>query len=264
MLAVAIITSLTAGAPLAADLAIVIDDVGYNKSRGLRAINLPGDMTIAVLPHAPHTTSLVAHAVAGGKDVIIHQPMEPHPGPEVREEPGTLKLNMSTDEFDSLVIDSLDTVPERSGLSNHTGSLLTQAQQPMRRLMAQLRKRNLYFLDSRTSAGTVAVDVAREMGVPALKRDVFLDHYRTIEKIDAAFNKALRVARRKGFAILVGHPYPVSLDFLEERLLDLPPDIRLVSAADLARRRVTRPLVTHRGVLAQPVGPGSPHILLGR
>ncbi len=232
--AVWVVLTCTAGAALAADLAIVIDDVGYSKSRGLRAVHLPGPVTIAVLPFAPHTRQLAAEATRVGKDVIIHQPMEPRPGPTVREEAGTLTLNMATEEFDDALHQALQSVPEHIGLSNHTGSLLTAHHAPMARLMSTLSSRGLFFLDSRTTADTVAMDVARRMGVPAVRRDVFLDHYRTPRDIHAAFEQSLRIARQRGYAVLVGHPYPISLDYLERRLPALPHDVRLVHAADLA------------------------------
>ncbi|NOX49959.1 MAG: divergent polysaccharide deacetylase family protein [Gammaproteobacteria bacterium] len=100
----------------AADLIVVIDDVGYNKVRGLRAINLPGAVTIAVLPFAPHTAGLIKQAFNLDKNIIVHQPMEPHPSEHAREEHDTLKLHMSDDEFDTLVQRALDAVPMGTGL----------------------------------------------------------------------------------------------------------------------------------------------------
>ena len=253
----------------AADLAIVIDDVGYSEVRGMRTINLPGQITVAVLPFAPHTSQLVKYAIAAGKDVIIHQPMEPYPSPSVREENGTLKLAMGNNEFDTLVANALDAVPQRTGVSNHTGSLLTSHREPMTRLMSQLSSRGLYFLDSRTTAATVALDVAKKMGVPAVRRDVFLDHTRTPQAIEKAFVASIRLARRKGHAVLVGHPYPMTLDFLERALRGLPSDIRLVTAAELA---TTQPTIaanfantaSHQAKLDPRQYPGSPHISLGQ
>ncbi|MEM9621861.1 MAG: divergent polysaccharide deacetylase family protein [Pseudomonadota bacterium] len=231
----------------AADLAIVIDDVGYSLERGQRVVNLPGQLTLAVLPFAPHTDQLVRQAVRAGKDVIVHQPMEPQAATREEEERGTLKLAMQAEEFNSVLDEALAAVPYRSGLSNHTGSLLTQHREPMARLMSQLSWRGLYFLDSRTTAATVALDMARQMGVPAVRRDVFLDHHRDRRAIHQAFEQALRVARYQGHAVLVGHPYPMSLDYLEQRLTDLPADIRLVSAGYLAKR-LSRPLWSERAV----------------
>ncbi len=233
----------------AADLAVVIDDVGYNKVRGLRAIDLPGPVTIAVLPFAPHTQALIQRAAESGKDIIIHQPMEPTPSPHALEERGTLTLAMDTQRFDDLVSAALDAVPMGVGLSNHTGSLLTQHHRPMQQLMNVLNHRGLYFLDSRTSAQTVALDVARQSGVPAVKRDVFLDHDPSPQAIHEAFERALKIARKQGYAVLIGHPYATSLRYLENRLANLPADINLVNAAALAMPRTSR---GRPAMLAQP------------
>jgi polysaccharide deacetylase 2 family uncharacterized protein YibQ len=245
----------------AAELAVVIDDVGYSKARGMRAIKLPGPVTIAVLPFAPHTSSLVQHAILVGKDIIVHQPMEPRPSKHAREEHGTLKLNMPAPEFNALVAAALDAVPQRIGVSNHTGSLLTAHRAPMIRFMRQLNSRGLFFLDSRTTAATVALTVAQEQGVPALKRDVFLDNERTTHAINRSFELALKVARRNGSAVLIAHPYDVSLDYLEDRLAELPADIQLVAAAELAHRAKS---LSYPGVLAQQPSLASPGISPGR
>lgn len=250
---------------LAGNLVIVIDDVGYNMSRGSRAIALPGPITIAVLPFAPHTPHLVEQAVIAGKDVIVHQPMQPQPSAHAREEHGTLRLEMAPHKFDALVSAALDAVPGRVGLSNHTGSLLTAHHLPMQRLMQQLSKRGLYFLDSRTTAQTVALTVAQQFGVPALKRDVFLDHVPTAHAIHQAFERALYVARQQGHAVLIGHPYPVSLDYLEARLRELPNDIKLVTASTLLQQKAQQnpPAISHPEVFAQPPGLTSLHISPG-
>jgi polysaccharide deacetylase 2 family uncharacterized protein YibQ len=239
----------------AAELVVVIDDVGYSKARGMRAIELPGPVTIAILPFAPHTKLLVRHANLLGKDIIVHQPMEPHPSAHAREEQGTLKLNMAALEFDTIVTNAINAVPHSVGVSNHTGSLLTAQRAPMQRFMTLLNRRGLFFLDSRTTAETIAVTVAQEQGVPALHRDVFLDHVRTPAAIHKAFESALRVARKKGLAVLIGHPYAISLTYLEERLAELPADIELVAAAVLAKRQagLRYPTLTHpKGLALQP------------
>ncbi len=244
-----------------AELALVIDDLGYNKARGMRAIELPGAITVAVLPFAPHTRGLVEHAARHRKDVIVHQPMEPHPTARVRNEHGTLMLGMADIEFAATLTAALDAVPTRVGVSNHTGSLLTQHRLPMQRLMREIDERGLFFLDSRTTAETVALDVALEQGIPALKRDVFLDHEPTAAAIHAAFEKSLHIARNKGHAVVIGHPYDITLDYLARRLTALPADVRLVRAAELAHRRVR---INHPGVLAQPPDLRSLHISPGR
>ena len=240
----------------AAELSIVLDDIGYSKTRGLRAVALPRQVTLAVLPFAPQTQSLLPHAVSAGHDIIIHQPMQPHPSPHVRHEHDTLTLDMSPAEFAAMLARADHAVPVRLGISNHTGSLLTSHHLPMRQLMQHLRARNLFFLDSRTTAATVAVEAAQAEGVVALQRDVFLDNVRAPAAIHRQFNLAIGKARAQGSAILVGHPYPETLAYLERRLNDLPTDVRLVKLSTLASRR--------QATLAQQRHPASPHISLGQ
>lgn len=239
-----------------AKLAIVIDDVGYSKVRGLAAINLPGTITLAVLPFAPHTQNLIKIATAKNREVIIHQPMEPHASAHARDEKGTLTLDMAPGAFSSTLDRALAAVPQRLGLSNHTGSLLTAHYPPMLQLMRRLKQRGLFFLDSRTTAQTVAMRAADDVGVMALQRDVFLDNIRTTEAIHLSFEKAVHTARRQGSAILIGHPYPVTLDYLESRLRNLPADVQLVNLSELAKRR--------RAMLAQAQHPAPPRISLGQ
>lgn len=248
----------------AGDLALVIDDIGYSKHRGLQTLALPGNFTIAVLPFAPHTQSLVRSANNRGIDIIIHQPMEPQAGPHVRLEADTLRVSMSAAEMNAAFARSLAAVPQRLGVSNHTGSLFTQHRGHMALLMHQLKAADLFFLDSRTTAATVAVEVAEENGVLAMKRDVFLDHTRTAPALERSWAKALRIARRQGSAILVGHPYPISLKFLEEQLSTLPADINLVGLAELAAKRRARQTATDPAALAQQPDPADLHISLGR
>ncbi|MFT7651463.1 MAG: polysaccharide deacetylase 2 family uncharacterized protein YibQ [Candidatus Azotimanducaceae bacterium] len=241
---------------ITAKLAIVIDDVGYSKARGLDAINLPGQVTLAVLPFAPHTQNLIKIATAKNREMIIHQPMEPHASAHARIEKDTLTLAMAPLAFSSTLDRALAAVPQRLGLSNHTGSLLTAHYPPMLQLMRRLKQRDLFFLDSRTTTQTVAMRAADEVGVIALQRDVFLDNVRTTEAIHLSFEKAVRTARRQGSAILIGHPYPVTLDYLQSRLRNLPADVQLVRLSELARQR--------RAMLAQAQHPASPHISLGQ
>ena len=244
----------------AADIAIVIDDVGYHKNRGLRAVNLPVPITIAVLPFAPHTEALAQATQRAGKDLIIHQPMEAVPAAHVRFERDTLTADMTPDQFDNTIERAISAVPKSLGFSNHTGSFLTTQREPMRRFMKHLSEHGLVFLDSRTTAGTIALQVADEMGVTALRRDVFLDHERSPAAIRAAFAQAVRIAKHKGHAILVGHPYPITLSFLEKTLADPPIGVNFVGLEALATKRHVR----RQERLGLRPDPGNPHISLGQ
>jgi len=196
-------------------LALVIDDLGYNLERGRRAIGLRGPITVAVLPFAPHSTRLAQIASGAGADVLLHEPMQ---ALDSVAAPGLLTAAMSDDALRDAFERALATVPHAVGVSNHTGSLLTALPAPMRSLMRDVRAHGLFFLDSRTTPATIARDIAIEAGVPAVRRDVFLDH--TVDPRDIAneFERAIAIAEREGHAVLIAHPYDESLEFLEAAL----------------------------------------------
>ena len=234
-------------------LAVVMDDMGYNLTLGRRVINLPVPVTVAILPHAPNAHTLAVDARWAGKEVILHQPMEAMNSR--RREHGTLMLAMNRPLFTTTLTAALRAVPYSVGVSNHTGSLLTQHEEPMSWLMAHIGSRGLYFLDSRTTADTVAVRAARAWGVPVLRRDVFLDHEPTPEAIEAAFERVLGIARDRGHAVLIAHPLAQSVRWLETRLPALH-DVQVVSAGDLARS-LTPPVGARHTVAGAERGSGN-------
>ncbi|MEH6628732.1 MAG: divergent polysaccharide deacetylase family protein [Motiliproteus sp.] len=213
-------------------LVILIDDVGDNFDKGQAAIQLPGPVTYAVLPHSPHGKSLAKQAVADGKEVMLHAPMEnTHDRPLG---PGALTADLNKYDFLQILKKDLDSVPGAVGLNNHMGSLLTQLRPQMGWVMEVIKQRQLFFLDSRTTSETVAWKVAKEYGIPYLRRDVFLDHERTPEFVHGQFQLALKMARDRGVAVVIGHPYPVTVNYLKQALPQLDEmGIRLVTASAL-------------------------------
>ncbi|MEQ8857021.1 MAG: divergent polysaccharide deacetylase family protein [Pseudomonadales bacterium] len=223
-----------------AHLAIVVDDLGYSLERAARAMALPGPVTLGLLPFAPESGEIAQRARQSGHEVILHQPMESLPEQRTAAHggfiPGTLTVGMSPERFDAQMDAALAALPGVVGLNNHTGSRLTQDHAAMRRVMQHLAQRELLFLDSRTTADTVAYRMAREARIPALKRDVFLDHEPHGQSIALEFQRALGIARQQGFAVIIAHPHTTSLDFLARALGRLPGDIRMVSLRELARQ----------------------------
>ena len=208
--------------------------MGYHAGRDQRILHLPGTVTLGILPHTKGAVDLATRARDFGKEVLLHQPMEARPSRWALREPGTLMVAMRPDVFTQTFEAALDRLPNVAGVSNHTGSLLTSDPAAMRRLMHIVKSRQLYFLDSRTTPATVALDMAIEAGIPASKRDVFLDNVISMDAIHLAFKQALAVARRQGKAIVIAHPYEQTVRYLEHVLYALPGDINLVSAGYLA------------------------------
>ena len=235
--------------------------MGYNLKRGEELLALPKPLTLGMLPYAPHALEIAERAHASGREIILHQPMEPIAAS--RLEPGTLELDMTPENFQAQFEAALERLPNITGVNNHTGSLLTAHRPPMEQLMAGIARHGLYFLDSRTTPHSVAESTARALDVPTIRRDVFLDHVPSEAHLEAAFDRSLAIARRRGQAVVIAHPYPITVAFLTEKLASLPEDVVLTTLSDLVAPEgsVRR---SRRGALALLGSPASPHISLGQ
>nr|WP_269783418.1 divergent polysaccharide deacetylase family protein [Marinibactrum halimedae] len=194
-------------------LAIIIDDIGYHHRRGMWAATTTAPLTLAVLPFSPHAKSIVSKALNHNKEIMIHSPMTSIDGRRLDE--GALEIDMPEEAFKQTLNASLQAIPEAVGLNNHMGSALTQELESMSWLMQVLKKNNMYFIDSRTTAQSIAYDVAQSEKIHSLKRDVFLDNIRTHAAITQQLEKALLIAQEKGFAVAIGHPYQETLTVID-------------------------------------------------
>jgi uncharacterized protein len=229
------------GAKDAPRLAIIIDDMGHDRAPAEELLALPVPLTISVLPHQPFSAEVAEEAFRRGDQVLLHLPMEPVAGGAsgadgVTQEPIELRVGMSAGEVDSTLAGMLDTVPHVVGVNNHEGSRATSDAALMQALMPALRQRNLFFIDSRTSATTVAYSTALRDGVPAAARKVFLDDTATKEAVIIQLDLAAKDAQRDGSAIAIGHPHPATIAALKQAAPNLESTgIRLVFASELLR-----------------------------
>ncbi len=234
-----LLATLAFGARADAVIALIIDDLGDSRIKGERAIDLPGPVTLAVLPHTRWGTDLARRAYERQREVMLHLPMANLGNVPLGPEPLTPRL--SRHEFRSRLANALKRVPGARGINNHMGSALTQEPREMTWLMQELRVRGLYFIDSRTTHKTVAKRIAHEQAVLASSRDVFLDNVRDTAAIDVQFRKLVRIARDRGTALGIGHPYPETLAYLEQRLPALADEgVQLVPASHLAAMQTIR------------------------
>ena len=219
-------------------IAILIDDVGHNLSQGRRLLALPAPVALAILPHTLAAQRLAEEAAALGRTVILHQPMENGAGLSIG--PGGLYSAMDATELRQILGANLDSFTPIHGMNNHMGSRLTAERGAMDEVMRVLGERGLFFIDSRTTHHTQAAFAAEAAGVRHLSRDVFLDNQRTHAAINQAFNRALELARKQGSALMIGHPYPQTIEFLEQRLaedLQQEEGVQVVSVEELMERR---------------------------
>ena len=214
-------------------LAIIIDDIGSDVAPAEALLKIPCPLTLSILPSQPHSAEIANEAFQRGDQVMLHLPME-FEGNTAKPESVELRVGMGASEVDRLLGQMLEAVPHAAGINNHEGSRATTDPALMAEVMAVLRQRNLFFIDSRTTAATVAYDAARQAGVRAASRNVFLDDVETREAILRQIELAERDATKEGSAIAIGHPHPATIAALEEALPQLKArGVRLVFASAL-------------------------------
>lgn len=199
--------------PGRAALVIVIDDMGQRLDVAEELAALPFPVTLAVWPHARHATEVARLAHERGLDVLVHLPMQPQPRGKKQPDPGpgALKEGMSADAMRAILDAAFSRLPTAIGFNNHMGSRFTGSRSACRMLCSQLRGQGLFVLDSMTREHALLADEARQQGLVAARRNVFLDNKRTMPDILAALDDAAELARRQGMAIAIGHPYPETL-----------------------------------------------------
>jgi hypothetical protein len=216
-------------------LAVVLDDAGYALDAVRALADLPREVAVAVLPDAPQARESVLELERQGREVLLHLPMEPRPGNGPGAGEGAIEVGLPPAEIAARVDAALAVVAGARGVNNHMGSRATADAATMRAVMAALRGRGVYFLDSRTTGGTVAEGAARAAGIPALGRDVFLDVVDEADAVRQALGEAFARAAAAGEAVAIGHVHPVTVSVLAAELADLPDGLRLVRPSALAR-----------------------------
>ena len=217
-----------------AQVAIIIDDIGYRKSDA-QALYLPGNISYAILPHTPYGKRLALQAKAKNNDVILHIPMEAKNGKKLG--PGALTSAMNEKGIRDNLTNAFAEIPFALGINNHMGSKLTELYQPMAWTMQFLRERNLMFVDSVTTSASQAEEVAISFGVPSLHRHIFLDNKLEHSYIRRQFKQLIRDAKRYQTVVAIAHPHPETissllklLPLLKKNNIELVPISKLLSS----------------------------------
>ena len=204
---------------ISAVVAIVIDDLGQDLKPAREMLALPDRITLAVMPRLPQSKRIAELAREKGREVIIHLPMEPKVRADKHPAPGMLRADMTPMDFLAALSENLDSVPGAAGVNNHEGSALSENREAMTFLMKELKDRNLFLLDSVTSPKSQAFAIAKEFGIRAAKRDVFLDNESDKpQAIRRQLEELGRIAREHGQAIGIGHPHPATFEELRKWL----------------------------------------------
>ncbi|SPD75063.1 exported hypothetical protein [uncultured Desulfobacterium sp.] len=214
-------------------VAIIIDDLGLDSESDLQFFHLDLQISLSVLPYGPHTKSIVSMANQEGRELVLHLPMQPNGYPRVKPGPGAVLLFMNADEIRRILDQDLKEIKGAKGVNNHMGSCLTEDREKIYIILAELKKRKLFFIDSRTTKRTVAFDLAGEMGLPCNKRSVFLDNDLDPKTMTIQMERLLDMARHHGVAIGIGHPNKETLRLLRKYCSKIRSEFQLVPLSEL-------------------------------
>jgi polysaccharide deacetylase 2 family uncharacterized protein YibQ len=210
-------------------LAIVVDDLGTDKRIAEELLRLDAPLTFSILPFQPHSRRIAQKAHAKGREVILHLPMEPRGFPLKDPGKGALFVAMSDRELLRQLRKDLDAVPFIVGVNNHMGSRFMEHGVSVRLVLGELKKRGLFFLDSRTTAKTQGYQIARELALLAGERNLFLDNENDEQDIRAQLEGLIRIARDRGTAIGICHPHPSTITALKGMIAKIKAEgIRIV------------------------------------
>lgn len=237
---------------------VIIDDMGIDRKRSARAAALPGPLTLAWLPYAPNLPQQTRAARAAGHEMMVHLPMEPDgdddPGPNA------LRLGNSGEENLRRLQIHLAAFEGYVGVNNHMGSRFTADPAALKPVMAELKRRSLIWVDSRTTPNSAGPALARAAGVPFLGRDVFLDHDSSAMAVRISLSRLEQLARQRGLAVAIGHPHDNTLNALADWLPSLTlRGLRLISvSAAIPLRAVEESAAPSAPVSPAQSGPSSP------
>lgn len=223
-------------------IAIIIDDLGYDRRMAKRFVALKAPLTLAILPQSPLQRQIAEMAHENGLEVMLHLPMEPNEYPAINPGPGTLLMDMRPDALIHQLENDLAAVPYIKGVNNHMGSEMTAASVQMYQIFSILKKRGLYFVDSRTTKESICRPSARLFNVSFAERDVFLDHDHSRSAIRSQIERLKRIAITHGAAVGIAHPHGSTYHVLKEALpalmkeMDLVPVSALVHTVDTTSR----------------------------
>ncbi|MDH5559884.1 MAG: divergent polysaccharide deacetylase family protein [Deltaproteobacteria bacterium] len=199
-------------------LVIIIDDLGNNMPVFQKLVELNHDITFSVLPHQSKSVQIAELAHKNGREVMLHLPMQPIEWPKYNPGIGALLLDDNSQSVLDKLYASLDSVPHAVGTNNHMGSAYIQYKEGLDLIMEVLSSRKMFFLDSKTAPGKLALNSAKEHQVAYLARDIFIDNVQDEQSIVTQLNKAIRLVEKKGKAIVIGHPYPITYQALVKYL----------------------------------------------
>lgn len=198
-------------------IALIIDDWGYNQEHCsfLRDIKKP--VAVAILPYLKHSVDIAQCSHKYGKEVMLHLPLEPHQDSATYPKDYVITTAMSSAKARYLINNALSSIPYVSGVNNHMGSKATESAPLMQILFEELKRRDMFFVDSRTSEDSVCRALSRKIKISFAERDIFLDNINERPAIEAQFALLAQKAQKHGYAVGIAHDRALSLQIIKEQ-----------------------------------------------
>lgn len=223
------------GRPLP-EVAIIVDDIGYDERLAEKFIQMDSSLTFSILPYGPFSRKILRIAGEKGFETMLHLPMEPKEYPKIKPGPGALLTCMSPDTLIEQLEADLAAVPDIKGVNNHMGSRMTTNSTQMYQIFSILKKRGLYFVDSKTTPDSICEPSARLFQVPFAERDVFIDHIQDKEFIRKQIRLLIHIAEKYGSSIGIAHPHEVTYEVLKDMMPELKKRVKIVPVSKLVEK----------------------------
>lgn len=207
----------TPAKPVVGHIAVIVDDCGYSVAPCSTSAALTEPVTFSVLPNLKHSVDVAECVHKNGKEVMLHLPMEPHHNTDKYPEGYIILTTMDKNTIEGIIAKSLQSVPFAAGVNNHMGSKATEDKDVMVTTLAMLKKRGLFFVDSMVTDNSVGKSIADEIQIPFTRRDVFLDNKNERSAIEKQFAQLAAIAKKRGYAIGIGHARSLTLQIIKEQ-----------------------------------------------
>jgi uncharacterized protein len=188
-------------------IALIIDDIGYSRSRLEKFLEIETVMTFAVLPRLPLSLALAEQIHSLGYEMMLHQPMEPS-NATIDPGPGAVYVGDDEDRIGRVLQENMSEFPFAKGINNHMGSKFTACPREMTDVIKTMKGTGLFFVDSLTTNHSTGYQTAKSLQVAAARRNIFLDNIVDVSAISVQLNQLKALALRTGHAVGIGHPFP--------------------------------------------------------
>jgi polysaccharide deacetylase 2 family uncharacterized protein YibQ len=186
-------------------VAIIIDDLGNGLKGTEEIFSIQSPLTVAIMPFLKTSKQDAIRAHKAGFEVLLHIPMEPVRGKKSWLGPGAITTDMSDQAIKDLLRKEINSIPYVVGVNNHMGSKATADPRVVRDILEVLKEKRLFIVDSGTSTNSKILSLAKQMGVPCVKRTVFLDNQNSRTYIQQQFKSLVKIAHHQGWGVGIGH-----------------------------------------------------------